>query len=140
MWIVAFDPGGTTGWKGFDTSERKFHGGFLGPDPHHVELDGFLNSVAPGKVVLESFQYTAGRNLELISVEYIGIIKLWCAKNAVPLKKFTSSQGKGFWDDDKLRRVDLYVVNKHIRDATRHLLQFLSFEVNDQTWIHKLRK
>jgi len=138
MYILAFDPGGTTGWRAYD--EPEFHGGFLGPDPHHIELWGLLESLDPGVVVCESFQHTMGKSTILISVEYIGIIKLWCKMRDRPLHMLTSSRGKGFWSDEKLKYIDAYTVNKHTRDATRHLLHYLSFDLHDNTYIEMLRR
>lgn len=140
MYILALDPGGTTGWKAFNHEDTTMHGGFLGPLPHHVELWGFLDSTAPSVVICESFQHSEKTGLKLISAEYIGIVKLWCKLNDIPYVPQTSSEGKGFWTDDKLRRVGLYVVNKHIRDATRHLLHYLSFDMHNNTWVEMLRR
>lgn len=137
MYILALDPGGITGWRTY--SSGLFTAGFLGPDPHHKELWGFLDSVSADVVVCESFQHTTGKSTELISAEYVGIVKAWAGINDRKLVMQTSSEGKGFWNDDKLKRISLYVVNKHIRDATRHLLHYMSFDMKDEHWVRMLR-
>lgn len=92
--VLAFDPGGTTGWSSY-TAERmpavdgpeeylqeKWQCGQIGPGDHHLALDRFLGSQQTQEfvVVCESFEFrnTDKRhrdNISLISREYIGVIK-----------------------------------------------------------------
>jgi hypothetical protein len=78
-------------------------------------------------VVIESFDNRIRHvNTELVSLQYIGAIKLWCRQNKVPYTMQTPSQGKAFFTDDKLtacgvlsRPLKQY---KDANDAMRHLL------------------
>jgi hypothetical protein len=116
-----------------------WQGGILGPDRHELELVGLLDTFRPGIVVCESFQHTQGKHAELISAEYIGIVKYWCKTHlGVGLVMQTSSEGKGFWTDDKLKACGLWKISKHTRDATRHLLTYIT--KTDYTYIRMLAK
>lgn len=158
--IAAFDPGQTSGWATarFDDllhtglhelSQIEFAFGQLGPNPHHYELYELLNTLntpsrfepalASLEVVSESFQFRqhispdhAKTGLVLTSVEYIGVIKLFCEENGIDLVEYNASAAKHFVPDsgphanDKLRALGLYQKGmKHANDATRHLLRYL---------------
>jgi hypothetical protein len=139
-YYLALDPGGTTGWRGYDTARHQFHDGICGPGPHHQQLWDLLETMMPHTLICESFQHTQLKSTELISVEYIGIAKLWAARDiSRHLHMYTSAQGKGFWTDDKLVLIAAWSPNRHIRDATRHLLHYITFEVGDHHFIQQLR-
>ena len=146
MRIIGLDPGGTTGWSQLDFTVRdnvmedvQWSFGLLGPEEHHTALYNHLVDADPGRVVCESFEYRKGLrdNVELISREYIGVAKLFCSFEHVPLTMQTAAQGKGFWwpSDakkdrvDRLKAVDLYQSKhewRHANDSTRHVLEFIS--------------
>lgn len=142
MFIIAFDPGGSTGWKSlesFPNGEIEFREGCLGPHRHHVELWELLIDLAPNLVVAESFENRGNIAASLISRNYLGIIELYCAIEETQLVMQSAAEGKAFWNDDKLKRVTLWSSNKHTRDATRHLLHFISFSLGNDRWIRLLK-
>lgn len=154
MRIVALDPGGTTGVAIYthsaDTASGAFHNERivrkqLGPDRHHVELWKLLTSENPDVIVCESFEFRQfdkkdRHNIVLVSKEYIGIVELYCAMTGKEHKPQTASVGKAFWSDDKIKRLGLWVPgNPHSMDATRHLLHYLTFEMNLKLFLTLLR-
>lgn len=138
-YILALDPGGTTGIRSYNTNTKDFHGSIRGPAPHHEELWGLLTSMAPDILIYESFQVSV-RTTNAVSLEYIGIIKLYAKLYNTILIAQTSAQGKGFWSDNKLHRIGLWHTITHVRDATRHLLHYLTFTLNDPIWIRMLEQ
>lgn len=155
MRIISLDPGGTTGIaiyddKAFDSEDlwRRYS---LGPKEHHAELWHELLTEGPfNAVVYENFLYQrrdvdAGVSLELISREYIGIIKLAHQRHPGETSKLvvqSPSIGKDtpgtFWNDKKLRQLGLWVSSEHERDATRHLLYYVSQTLKDRRFINLL--
>lgn len=139
--IICFDPGGTTGICNYDVT----HGIYtehLGPGDHHLELWHYLLNRRPDSVIYEEFQYQRrelekGVSLEIISREYIGIIRCYAAMMNIPCHKSTLNKLK-FFDDDKLKQLSLWVPVIHERDATRHLLYYLTFDLKDNSFLHKL--
>lgn len=139
--IVSFDPGGTTGvafcaliTNGvFQHNLHQHITSFqMGPGRHHSELESYLNTTHPDVIVYEGFQYrqfhgTPKAKVDLIPVEYIGIIKLFEQHNpSVNLHLQTASKAKGFVTDDKLKALDLYKPGMpHANDAVRHLLYYI---------------
>lgn len=155
MKIVALDPGGTTGlaWINLDPllDDPTVHHEQIGPNEHHVELLNRLQQLRPDIMVYERFLYQQRDKVNLISCEYIGVIKLYwrltCNSHPkvahlthpVVLVKQTPAQ-MDFWTDNKLRAVDLYIPGQpHAVDATRHLLYYMSFTRKDKRWILQLR-
>lgn len=129
--IYALDPGGTTGWAAFDSAMSYVLCGQL-IDNHHRTL---FQNVLPccEEIVCESFQFRQFEGfdkskVELDSMEYIGVVKLYSQLTGVPVTFQTASMAKNFISDDKLRRLGWYDLTKgmvHARDALRHLLYFL---------------
>lgn len=151
---VAFDPGGTTGWAAVTFEEMfnpiteevevldvKWRKGHIGPKEHHLTLYNFLGTLQVEKfhVITESFEYRnqSRAGLVLVSLEYIGVMKLFCAERKVPFSKQTASMGKGFAKDTNIKRLGLWSPGfKHAMDAMRHLIYFI---VNDSTVAPALR-
>jgi hypothetical protein len=150
--VVALDPGGTTGWallRG-DWIEGEFVNrdelyGQLGPSPHHRALLRLLElwSTHNFVIVCESFQERPEKDWTVtIALEYIGVVNTFVEENPhVHLVMQSPSQGKGFWDDRKLKKIDMYYRGmRHARDASRHLLHWLSFgPLKDETYIRRLK-
>ena len=157
--LLAFDPGGTTGWAEWHRvgHQEVFNTGEVtGPD-HHLALWDLLNttlhdtSIMGEKliVVLENFEFRKEERtrykIDYIAGEYVGTVKTFCRLHErkryhIQLHVSTASTGKGFWDDDKLKRIGKYHRNsKHIRDATRHLLRYRTFVMADDSLLLALR-
>lgn len=132
--VLALDPGGTTGWAILPRDKDSVLCGQIGPGDHHAELWGFLSSLGNHTVVMESFQYrqfqgVAKAKVELTSVEYIGVVKLFGQLySGFDIVQQTASLAINFVSDNKLKRLDWYkptAAKPHARDALRHLLYYL---------------
>jgi hypothetical protein len=67
---------------------------------------------------------------ELSTAKLIGAIEVMCSLNEWPLKMQMAQQAKGFCTDEKLQDWGLWVKGqKHARDAIRHGIYYLLFEV-----------
>lgn len=138
---LAFDPGGTTGWASlrfkiddeYNVEGRpEWKTGQIGPHQHHGELWTMLWDLndKPDEffLITESFEYRnrARAGLVLDSVEYIGVMKLFCAITREDLYKQTAAMGKGFVKDENIKKLGLWSPgNKHAMDAMRHLIYFI---------------
>src|SRR5687768_17063694 len=120
MKIIALDPGGTTGWATYEDQEIPVPGtdgeverhgvkwvcGHLGPEEHHGQLYDFLgmqHSQQETYLVSESFEFRqkARDGLVLVSLEYIGVTKLFARERGLQLRMQTAAMGKGFVTDEK---------------------------------------
>lgn len=141
MKILAFDPGGTTGVCGWHDLAGIVMQQQLDIVNHHLALWTLLEAVKPDIVVYERFDFRQGKTkIDMVAREYIGVIKLWQQQQpGVTLVPQTAAFGKGFWTNEKLKAARLYVPGSpHAMDATRHMLQYLTFKANDQTYLHML--
>lgn len=130
--VLAFDPGGTTGWALYDRTDDSFWSGQMGPEDHHLELldaiDLSCKDIDAFYLVTESFEYrnTSRPGLVLASKEYIGIMKLYRQKHGCNFTEQTASKAKGFVRDTHIKKLGLWSPgNKHAMDAMRHLIFFL---------------
>lgn len=155
--ILAIDPGGTTGYRYVahspneptvptDIHEFMWEGGQIGPDEHHLELQNLLiqyrqkADASPLTIVCESFEFrqhinkeSAKTGVNLISKEYIGIIKLFVETSTNVIVRFQTASAakqlvpdKGPLANEKLRQLGLYTTaNPHQNDATRHALRHM---------------
>jgi hypothetical protein len=145
MKVIALDPGGTTGWATYDGNEYKC--GQLGPEEHHQQLYGLLEFMETDPdfiVVTESFQYRQGKwrpNVSLMSREYIGVTKLFCANNVHDYVEQTAAQAKALVTDDKVKAMGLWHTGwPHAMDATRHLLFYLVTQCDGRKILEAWRK
>jgi hypothetical protein len=137
--LIALDPGGTTGWathSWFDlrgeVTDRTWQCGQLTGD-HHNTLDVWLGNqqVANYIIICESFQqYRELDSPELVSLEYIGVVKRFCQEREVHLVLQSSSQGKvglkSFVRRQNLVRLGLWSPGqRHAMDAYGHLLTYM---------------
>jgi hypothetical protein len=135
MRILALDPGGTTGWASYNDEapemDSRFRCGQIGPEQHHDDLWSLLSVRAVDIIVCESFEYRNGlAKAELVSCEYIGIVKLFKAKHPNIRVVFqTAGQGKitetSFVKKRHLDKLGLYERGKkHAMDGYGHLLYY----------------
>jgi hypothetical protein len=165
--ITALDPGGTTGVALYvadvihntdgvpEYYNEKWNTAQIGPEPHHKKLYQLLERwhVANTIVICENFQYRQhpeAPSVELVSVEYIGVAKLFAQVRETPILVMQET-GKvippkdknkpgGFWTDDKLKRVGRWSAGrKHANDAMRHLLHYMVFEMKRNDLLEPLK-
>jgi hypothetical protein len=124
--FVSLDPGITTGYSLAILDGDSLYISYDQDKFSHRELYNVLDGIEPDEVICESFEYRNNQhrdNLELYSLEMIGVVRLYCD----PVMQ-NAAKGKGFYSDEKLRRMGLYVRGlDHGRDAARHLLHWFTF-------------
>jgi hypothetical protein len=124
--VIGIDPGGTTGTALFMSANLKWFRNQLEGD-HHRELWAILEKVKPHVIVCESWLNLGKEAANVVAPQYVGIARLYAELS--PSTKWvtqTPSEGKGFWNDQKLKKVGLYMPGKrHANDATRHVLHYL---------------
>lgn len=151
--VFAADPGVSTGcatatWEPTGLDDRltsidqiTFNRWTMGPQDHHVELWCTLSAGFYTNIVWESFEFRQnyfedenGRpipkmKVELMSREYIGVLRLYCDLYNVPSHHRTASSAKLFITDEKIKQLGLWLPGKaheHEMDGTRHLLRFMT--------------
>lgn len=148
--VLAFDPGGSTGWASFNYNkpgQYRFESGTLSTPEHHTSIRWLIqdhcmggldnnHQVQPLTVISESFEFrqspdsakNARRGLELVSREYIGVMKLITSDLCVPFKQQQPSH-RNFITHEKLERLgQLHKPlheNRHRIDALQHLCYYL---------------
>jgi hypothetical protein len=154
MTVYAIDPGPHTAifWKvPFVSSFQALTLDFTVPTdmPSHLRLFRWLmDNVDPknDKVIVESFEFRKDeRDREYIDYdagEYVGVVKLWCQLTDTYYVVQNAATAKQFWNDDKLKRVELYKLlkDRHQRDAARHWLHYDTFTQNNQEWLYRLKE
>lgn len=157
--VLAFDPGGTTGWAHaildvdmvdhptlLKTEDISLTTGEIGPYPHHKELYEFIQLMsysseagnAPKlEVVSEPFHFRQHKDdekfrgkVELISCEYIGVIRLACAQLGLTYyDRFVPGEAKRYVPNRKLELLGWLqtpiTAMRHRNDALRQLVKYL---------------
>jgi hypothetical protein len=130
--LLALDPGGTTGYAA---------GILISPITRIVydqaklnenQLYAMLEELQPDHIICEDFEYRnrARAGLDLTPPRLIGVVRLYGAHTGARVHMQKAAKGKGFYTDDKLKKLDLYIKGRpHGRDALRHLLHWLTFGV-----------
>lgn len=137
-YMLAIDPGKTVGHAWF-----KYNDGEINDiQADELEWDVFLETfefIAKNvnknefKVLIEDYTIksttiAANLNKELLTAKVIGVIEWTCKKNNIECVFQPAGIGKAFFDKQRLKEMDLWVVGKkHARDATRHGLWHLTF-------------
>ena len=124
--ICALDPGTTTGFATKTSDEyRSFEvRADLYPHPHETLYD-VLSALQPKTIIYEAFHFRQiMKGVVFTGVEYIGVIELYAQLNCLEVIKITPSDGKGFWDDKKLKVMGVYNIgHPHGNDAMRLLFR-----------------
>lgn len=143
--LLSLDPGNTTGYcLGRMNVENTLEVAYSQAEIKPTDLLLMLQDIEPQVIVYEDFQYRnrARPGLVLTSAHLIGVVEAY--KGLAPdcmVKKQAPAQGKGYYNDDMLRRMGLYVRGlEHGRDAARHLLHFMTFGAGFQFWPDKQPK
>jgi|SRR5215469_5081897 len=144
MKIISLDPGGTTGWAMLDidmsstiSKAKAFlrdhvKQGQLGDSTeHHMLLWNFLISQAPDVIICERFKAYGNEFAKLMSIEYIGLVKLY--RSLYNCKVVWHGSDKKEWANDRKLSILLLLCTplvkwRHANDALRHLVYFLVFE------------
>lgn len=131
--VLSLDPGVTTGYCAGCLDSNTF---FLAPGQEqlgHREIYKLLTAWSPDHVVCEDFEFRPGiysqqDALVLTSLEYIGVVELWCDPG-VKLYRQKAAEGKGYFSNEKLKQLGVYKQNlAHGMDALRHLLHWFVFK------------
>lgn len=98
-------------------------------------------------LIIERFEFRKDdqrtrEKIDFTAAEYVGVLKLWAAQH--PDKTLVmqgASVAKGFWTNDKIKRVSLWnpAAVPHGIDALRHLLYYVTFVMNDNRFLSMLR-
>lgn len=134
MNIIAIDPGKTTGfcYATYDESNKRV---LYYPFQMVDEVDDLwrrLHLFKPRYIIIEDFEYRnqSRAGLELFPVQLIGVANLYAlvADHQCAIYVQKAAQGKSYYTDSVLKSKDLYVRGiPHAMDASRHLLQWLTF-------------
>lgn len=145
MKIIALDPGGETGVASVTMYENGEFSYIHTEDlvgEHHYMLYNYLYNERPNVIVYERFVYqNRKKKVELVSREYIGVVKLYSQVIGTKLAPQMAADAKNLWTDDKLKALGLWVKGStHQRDATRHLLHFITNTLGNQEYVNELRR
>jgi hypothetical protein len=79
--------------------------------------------------------------IDYIAREVIGATRAWALEwTYAATLRMNAGTGKGFWNDDKLQRIGVYVPGQpHAMDALRHLLRYMTFGLKQQEIMMRLR-
>lgn len=134
MRVIAIDPGVMSGYAYAEVENG--HCSFF-PFQMTDDVDDMwrrLVKFQPRHIIMEDFEYRGGRRttgLNLFPVQLIGVARLYelnapGGKCALFLQK--AAQGKAYYSDNMLKSLHLYKRGvPHGTDASRHLLQWLTF-------------
>lgn len=141
MKILVLDPGGTTGWICFEIKyefglfhwkeliKDHFKFGQLGDNTeHHEALWQLLLKTQPDIIICEGFSNRDNEFAKQMSLEYIGIVKLYDIFATRCRLIIRPASNKEFSTDEKLSRLGLFITPKtkwrHALDAMRHFIQW----------------
>lgn len=136
--ILAIDPGVTTGFCNEKYESRVYNTYQINfaekEGSSHLKLYNHLSEVNPSTIIYEAFHWRQGQpNAVFTGVEYIGIILLWTELHRRMVYRINPSDGKGFWNDKKIKALGLWVPGcPHGMDALRLLLTYKMKE--DRVW------
>jgi hypothetical protein len=140
--MLSIDPGGTTGYCFGTYQDDK-----LIVEPHQERLSlRAIDTLILGEprfsehIIYESFEYRnrSPAGLDLTPVKIIGIIEMHEEMMGAQqhFYKQNAAQGKGFWKDEKIKDMGLWVKGcPHGMDALRHLLYWCAFSAGSQ-WMN----
>jgi hypothetical protein len=116
------------------------------PPPITVHIEGIHASPyiraarRDAHLVVERFDHTDNRAADLISNEYIGVAKGFAQKFNVPLKLVSrSNKDVTYLKGKNLKDFGLWHESKDARDAARHLVWYLIFEMRYQSSLYYRR-
>ena len=128
MKVLAFDPGGMTGWCVID-SERGLMAS--GEFRDWQGMKDKVNEYEPDVIVYEIFRLYAWKAQckswdTFVEIEAIGVLKFLAQELEIPCVGQNPAERK-FFTDEKLKANDMFPCSKHAADAVRHGLFYLQF-------------
>lgn len=158
MQLLVFDPGGATGWANYrqENDTWVITSGTEWESDHHIWLADKICAakhfgVPDLTVITESFEFRQNpdsamkrRGLELVSREYIGVMKYICELEDINLVQQMPAHALSFMTDTKLEkmghlRTPLHEC-RHENDALRHLFFYLISNLKVPHWRDKLKQ
>jgi hypothetical protein len=132
--LLAFDPGGTTGWfqATFDPETGQIDPGTARygevSGRHHGSLDNMLNLNLLNNpnlmIVTEDYIPEFAQAQNVVALEYIGVMEAFAQTKAVSFER-QSRNIKKFWTREKMMAVGVWPRGKtHAQDAARHWLAY----------------
>lgn len=128
--ILAFDPGGTTGYA---VAGERFYAGELHGDfeTQALAMSELFYKYTPGFVVCETYtitQRTAHLSQQPEALMLIGMVRWFVSRTEATLTMQKPSVAKSFATDAKLREMTWFspTTGGHANDATRHLLTWMA--------------
>lgn len=130
--LLAFDPGGTTGWfRSTYSADGEIYNpcwGQLEKPKHYVDLTTLLLDTLTENphltVVAEDYRPDFARAQNYIALEYIGVMEAFCRTHLISFER----QGrdiKTFWTSANLKKTGFWPVGQpHAQDAARHWLAY----------------
>lgn len=129
---LAIDPGGTTGFCEATKTDKKLelwsYQKKLTPMEFRILLESDYLYKRIDYVICESFEFrkAARAGLDLTPAHLIGVTMAYVEESALFMQ--TAATGKGYFSDDKLKQLGIYLKGRpHAMDAARHLLQWYKF-------------
>lgn len=123
--VMSIDPGKDCGFALSHPHER-YTQAFQITGTHDQFLQ-ILIDYDPDVIVYEKWKHTHRDGTNYTAIEFIGLIKWYAERRDVPLVAQTNSHGKAYFDNAKLKKLNLFIPGKDhedAMDALRHLLQF----------------
>lgn len=154
MKVVGIDPGGATGYAIFELPSETWTIGAITGEDHHLKLWHFLEvellyfvdvaRKAPymdARVVCESFNNDANPAAVLVSLQYIGVVKLFCQTYDIPLfMSNRSNKDVNYLKGNQLKRFSVWSTSKDARDAARHLIHYMIHHVGYEPLLLEWKK
>lgn len=155
--VVALDPGGTTGVACWDKERDKWERFQVNTSTAYGVKELLVSITAVAQkfepflakpvidVVYERFEFRHEERfrdkIDYTAAEIIGALKQWALDRPyIELFHQSASTAKAFWQDDKLKKLALWVPGmRHAMDATRHAMYHRVFTLNDKDILERLR-
>lgn len=157
--ILGIDPGGSTGWaKATITGKNKteawaegslhWESGQLEYDDHYLDLRSIIsrhtrlgNNPGEARIICEGFDNRGSAAVELVSLEYIGVVKGYVQEWPSIELIMRAAHQKEWADDKKLKALGVYdKSSKHSNDAKRHIVGWLCNDKHFMPVLKGLRK
>lgn len=138
-YLLALDPGETTGWSVFAATPEKVclvdQGQINTWPPKNMveELTKLLDTYNPDQVVFELYavyEWKADSHSwsQVPTLHVIGCIETLCIQRSIRFCSQTAQIAKNFCTDEKLKQWGYYIKGqRHARDSIRHGTYFLMF-------------